>query len=79
MAAKMLINIHEALEYLDVSSEDDLYDGEDSLAGVSVDLRTSSSNILLDAGDEEEVAGPSVDMTSKRVKGKCIFVSLTSF
>ena len=66
MAAKMLINIHEALEYLenlDVSSEDDL----------------SSSNILLGAGDEKEVAGPSVDLPSKRIKGKCIFVSLISF
>ena len=40
------------------------------LAGATVDLSISSGNIsLLGAGDEEEVAGPSVDVPSKRHKG----------
>ena len=39
------------------------------LAGATVDLSTSSGNISLGAGDEEEVAGPSVDVPSKRNKG----------
>ena len=40
------------------------------LAGTTVDLSISSGNIsLLGAGDEEEVAGPSVDVPSKRHKG----------
>ena len=38
-------------------------------AGATVDLSTSSGNISLGAGDEEEVVGPSVDVTSKRNKG----------
>ena len=38
------------------------------LAGATVDLRTSSSNILLGAGGEEEVADPSVDVPSERNK-----------
>ena len=55
MAAKKLMNVHEALEYsenLDVSSENDLYDNEDFIssqqksAGATVDLSTSRSNIL---------------------------------
>ena len=103
MAAKTLMNVHEALEYLEnlgVSSEDDLSDDgdflsrgklvslppnevgdrdtdEDSgdenelllnnlnrsqlLAGATADLSASSGNISIVAGDEEEVAGPSVD------------------
>ena len=110
MAAKKLMNVHEALEYLenlDASSEDDLSDNEhfisrgrlailppnnegdrgtneDSgdqnellpnnlnrnqlLPGATVDLSTSSGNISLGAEDEEEVAGPSVDVPSKRKK-----------
>ena len=39
------------------------------LAGATVDLSTSSSNISLGAGDEEEVGGPLVDVGSKRNKG----------
>ena len=39
------------------------------LAGATIDLSTSSGNILLGPGDEEEVAGPSVGVTSKRNKG----------
>ena len=40
------------------------------LAGATVDLSISSGNIsLLGARDEEEVAGPSVDVPSKRHKG----------
>ena len=39
------------------------------LAGATVDLSTSSGNISLGAGDEKEVAGPSVDVSSKRNKG----------
>ena len=111
MAAKKLMNVHEALEYLenlDVSSEDDLSDDEDFisreklvilppndegdrdtdedsgnenellpnklnrrllLAGATVDLSTSSGNISLGTGDEEEVAGSSVDVPSKWNKG----------
>ena len=38
-------------------------------AGATVDLSPSSGNILLGAGDEVEVAGPSVDVPSKRNKG----------
>ena len=38
------------------------------LAGATVDLSTSSGNISLGAGDEEEVAGPTVDIPSKRIK-----------
>ena len=36
------------------------------LAGATVDLSTSSGNNSLGGEDEEEVAGPSVDITSKR-------------
>ena len=36
---------------------------------MTVDLSTSSGNTLLAAGDEEEVAGPSADIPSKRNKG----------
>ena len=114
MAAKKLMNVHEALEYsetLDVSSEDDLPDEEDLisrgrlvilppnddgdgdadedsggenellpnnlnrsqlLAGATVNLSTSSGNISLGAGDEEEVAGPSADIPSKRNKRSMI-------
>ena len=39
------------------------------LAGAAADLSTSNGNISLGAGDEEEVAGPSVDVPSKRNKG----------
>ena len=39
------------------------------LAGATVDLSTSSRNILLGAGEEEEEAGPSVYVPSKRNKG----------
>ena len=39
------------------------------LAGATVDLSTSSGNISLGTGDEKEVAGPSVDVPSKRNKG----------
>ena len=39
------------------------------LAGVTVDLSTSSSNISPGAGDEEEVAVLSLDIPSKRNKG----------
>ena len=42
------------------------------LAGSTVDLTTSSGNISLGAGDEEEVAGPSVDVPLKRKKGSKI-------
>ena len=38
------------------------------LAGATVDLSTSSSNISLGAGDEEEVAVLSLDVPSKRKK-----------
>ena len=38
------------------------------LAGGTVDFSTSSGNILLGAGDKEEVAGPSVDVLSKMNK-----------
>ena len=110
MAVKKLMNVHEALKYLenlDVSSEDDLSDDEDFisrgrlfilppnnegdsdtdddlgnenellpnnlnrsqlLAGATVDLNTSSGNISLGAGDEEEIAGPSIDVPSKSNK-----------
>ena len=37
-------------------------------AGATVDLSTSSDNILLGAGDEEKVAGPSVNVSLKRNK-----------
>ena len=39
-----------------------------SFAGTTVDLSTSSGNISLGAGDEEEVARPSVDVPSRRNK-----------
>ena len=38
------------------------------LAGASFDLSISSDNIGLGAGDKEDVAGPSVDVPSKRNK-----------
>ena len=111
MVAKKLMNVHEALEYLenlDVSSDDDLSDNEDFisrgrlsilplnnegdkntdedsgdenkllpnnlnrsqlLTGATVDLSASIGNIWLGSGDEEEVAGPSVDVSSERNKG----------
>ena len=118
MTLKKLVNVHEALDYLenlDVSSEDDLSDDEDLmsrrrfvilppkddndrdndedsgdeneilqnnlnrsqlLAGATVDFSTSSGNISLGTGDEEEVAGPSVDVPSKRNKGSKVNVFL---
>ena len=42
------------------------------LADATVDLSTSSGNISLGAGDKEEVAGPSVDVSSKRNKGSMV-------
>ena len=39
------------------------------VAGATVDLSTSSGNISLGSGDEEEVAGRSFDVLSKRNKG----------
>ena len=39
------------------------------LTGATFDLSTSSGNISLGVGDEEEVAGPSVDVLSNRNKG----------
>ena len=39
-----------------------------SFAGTTVDLSTSSGNISLGAGDEEEVARSSVDVPSRRNK-----------
>ena len=39
------------------------------LADVTIDFSTTSGNISLAAGDEEEVAGPSVDVPSKSNKG----------
>ena len=39
------------------------------LTGATVDLSTSSGNISLGVRDEEEVAGPSVDVLSNRNKG----------
>ena len=39
------------------------------LAGATADLSISSGNISLGPRDEEEVAGPSVDIPSKRNKG----------
>ena len=38
------------------------------LSGATVDLSTSSGNILPGSGDEEEVAGLSADVPSKRNK-----------
>ena len=38
------------------------------LAGANGDLSTSSGNISLGAGDEEEVVGPYVGVSSKRNK-----------
>ena len=46
------------------------------LAGATVDLSTSSGSISLGAPDEEEVAGPSVDVPSKRNKGSTVNVLL---
>ena len=42
------------------------------LSGATVDSSLSSWNISLGAGDEEEVAGSSVDVPSKRNKGSKI-------
>ena len=42
------------------------------LVGAYVDLSTLTGNILLDAVDEEEVAGPWIEVTSKRNKGSKI-------
>ena len=39
------------------------------LAGATVDLSTSTGNISLGTGDEEEVACPTVDVPSKKNKG----------
>ena len=39
------------------------------LTGATVDLSASIGNIWLGSGDEEEVAGPSVDVPSERNKG----------
>ena len=115
MTAKKLMNVREALEYLEnleVSSEDDSSDDEDFIsrgilvifplndegdrdtdedsgdenellpnnlnrnhqlsAGATVDLNISSGNILLGAGDEEEVPCLSVDVPSKGNKGSKI-------
>ena len=42
------------------------------LSGATVDPNLSSGNISLGAGDEEELAGSSVDVPSKRNKGSKI-------
>ena len=42
--------------------------GSQLLAGITVDLSTSSGNTSLGAWDEEKVAGPLVDVPSKRNK-----------
>ena len=42
------------------------------LAGATIDLWTSSGNILLGAGDKEEIAGSSLDVASRRNKGSKI-------
>ena len=39
------------------------------LSGATIDLCTSSGNILLGARDEKEVAGSSLDVASRRNKG----------
>ena len=115
MAAKKLMNVHEALKYLEnlyISPQDELSDNEHFIsrgrlvflpsnnegdrdtdegsgdenellpnnlnrnhqlsAGATVDLNISSGNILLGAGDEEEVACLSVDVPSKGNKGSKI-------
>ena len=46
------------------------------LAGATADLSTSSDKILLGAGDEEEVAGLSVDVTSKSNTGLKVYAFL---
>ena len=48
------------------------------LAGATVDLSTSSSNISLGAGDEEEVAVLSLDVPSKRNKGSKVNAFLSA-
>ena len=63
----------------DIDTDEDWGDGNELLpnnlnrsqllAGSAADLRTSRGNTSLDAGDEEEVAGPSVDVPSERNKG----------
>ena len=42
------------------------------LAGATADLSTSKGNIFLSARDKQEVAGPLVDVTSKRNKGSTV-------
>ena len=49
------------------------------LAGATVDLSTSSSNISLDARDEEEVAVLSLDVPSKRNKGSKVNAFLSAW
>ena len=46
------------------------------LAGATADLSTSSDKILLGAGDEEEVAGLSVDVPSKSNTGLKVYAFL---
>ena len=46
------------------------------LACATVDLSTLSGNILLVAGDDKEVAGPSADIPSRRNKGSKVNVFL---
>ena len=57
----------------DSGDENELFlnnlNGSQLLAGATVDLSTSSGNISLGAGDEEEVAGPLVEVPSKMNKG----------
>ena len=46
------------------------------LACATVDRSTLSGNILLVAGDDKEVAGPSADIPSRRNKGSKVNVFL---
>ena len=46
--------------------------------GATVDLSTSSGKILLRAGDEDQVAGPTVDVPSKKNKGSKVNAFLSA-
>ena len=70
MTDKKFMNVHEApecLENLHVSSEDDLSDDEDFISRGRFVI--FCGNIPIGSWDEEEAAGPSADVPSKRNEG----------
>ena len=82
MAAKKLMNVHEALEYsenLDVSSENDLYDNEDFISrGRLIILPPNEQDDRdtdEDSGDENELFPNNLSRSQQKSAGATIDLS----